>query len=84
MMHDVLVELNPVLPAFKKKKKAVFTSTLDLNLWKKLYMVLELGHLVDQKYLGQFEMCWRMMVKICGTDNARSEVLHRVKEEINI
>jgi hypothetical protein len=82
-MHDVLVELNPVLPAFNKKK-AVFTSKLDLNLWNKLYMVLELGHLVDQKYLGRFEMCWRMTVKICWTDNARSEVLRRVKEGINI
>jgi len=78
MMHDVPVELNPVLPAFNKKK-VVFTSKLDLNLWKNLYMVLEFGHLVDQKYLGHFEVCWRMMVKICGTDNARSEVLHGVK-----
>lgn len=73
-MHDVPVELNPVLPTFNKEK-AVCTSKLDLSLWKNLYMVLELGHLVDQKYLGHFEVCWRMMVKICGTDNARSEVL---------
>jgi hypothetical protein len=83
MMHDVLGELNPALPAFNKKK-ALFTRKLDLNLWKVLYMVLELGHLVHHKYLGRFEMCWRMMVKICCTDNARSEVLHRVKEERNI
>jgi hypothetical protein len=71
MIHGVLVEINPVLPAFNNKK-ALFTSKLDLNLWKKLYMVLELGHLVDQKYLGRTEMCWRMMVKICWADNVRS------------
>jgi hypothetical protein len=34
MKLDVLVELNPVLPAFKKKK-ALCTSKLDLNLRKK-------------------------------------------------
>jgi len=36
MMHGVLVELNPVLPAFNKKKEALCTSKLDLNLGNKV------------------------------------------------
>jgi hypothetical protein len=35
MMHYVLVELNPILPAFNNKK-ALFISKLDVNLWKDL------------------------------------------------
>jgi hypothetical protein len=58
------------------KKKTLFTSKLDLNLWKKLIkcyiwsMVLygaETWTLraADQKYLESFEMwCWRRMEKI--------------------
>jgi hypothetical protein len=53
MMRDVLVELNPVLPAFNKKK-ALFTCRLDLNLWKTLYMVLELGTLGRSEIPGTF------------------------------
>jgi hypothetical protein len=41
---------------------------------------------VDQKYLESFEIwCWRKMEKISWTDHVRNgEVLHRVKEEMNI
>jgi hypothetical protein len=41
---------------------------------------------VDQKYLESFEMsCWRRMEKISWTNRVRNEdVLHRVKEEMNI
>jgi hypothetical protein len=41
--------------------------------------------IVDQKYLGSFEMwCWRRM-EISWTDCVRNEeVIHRVKEERNI
>jgi hypothetical protein len=79
------------------KKKTLFTSKLDSNLRKKLakrYIwsialygaeMWTLGK-VDQKYLESFEMwCWRRMEKISWTDRVRNEeVLHRVKEEINI
>jgi hypothetical protein len=47
----------------------------------------EIGTLrkVDQKYLTAFEVCcWRRMVKIVWTDFVRHEVLHKVKEELNI
>ena len=40
---------------------------------------------VDQKYLESFEMSWRRMEKISGTEHVRSEkVLLRVKEQRNI
>jgi hypothetical protein len=40
----------------------------------------------DQEYLESFEMqCWRRMEKISWIDRVRNEeVLHRVKEEMNI
>ena len=76
------------------KKKTLFTSTLDLNLRKKLVkcyiwnMVLygaETWTLrtADQKYLESFEMwCWRKMEKISWTDHVRNEeVLFRVNEQ---
>ena len=83
--------------AFNKKKKTLFTSTLDLNLRKKLVkwyiwsMALygpETWMLwaADQKYLERFEMwCWRRMEKIRWTDHVRSEeVLLRANEQRNI
>jgi hypothetical protein len=41
---------------------------------------------MDQKYLESFEMwCWRRMEKISWTGRVRNEeVLHRVKEKVNI
>ena len=78
------------------KKRALFTSTLDLNLRKKLVkcyvwsMVLygaETWTLraVDQKHLESFEMwCWKRMEKISWTDHVRNEVLLRVNEQRNI
>jgi len=41
---------------------------------------------VDQKYLDRCETwCWRMMEKISWTNRVRyEEVLHKVKEGINI
>ena len=78
--------------AFKKKK----TSTLDLNLRKKLvkYYIWSMAfygaetwtlRAADQKYLESFEMCWRRMEKICWTDHVRNEeVLLRFNEQRNI
>jgi len=79
------------------KKRALFTSTLDLELRKKLVKCYiwsialygaETGTVrsVDQKHLESFEMwCWRRMEKINWTDHVKNEeVLLRVKEQRNI
>jgi len=79
------------------KRKALFTSTLDLKLKEKLVKCsiwsialygLETWTLraVDQKHLESFEMwCWRRMEKIIWTEHVRNEeVLLRVKEQRNI
>jgi len=75
------------------KKRALFTSTLDLELRKKLvkcyvWSIALYGaetwtlQAVDQRQLESFEMwCWRRMEKIIWTDHVRNEeVLLRVKE----
>jgi hypothetical protein len=80
-----------------KKKMTLFTSTLDLELRKKLvkcyiWSIALYGaetwmpQSVDQKHLKSFEMwCWRRMEKISWTDHVRNEeVLLRVKEQRNI
>ena len=86
-----------VAKAAFNKKRALFTSTLDLELRKKLvkryiwstasygvetWMVWR----VDQKQLESFEMwCRRRMEKISWTEHVRNEeVLLRVKEQRNI
>ena len=69
------------------KKKAIFTSKLDLNLWKKLVecciwsSVLygaetwTVGKLY-QKCKGSFETwCWRRVDKISGTDQVRNKIV---------
>ena len=79
------------------KKRALFTSTLDLELRKKLVKCYiwstalygaETWMLrpVDQKHLESFEMwSWRRMEKISWTDHVRKEeVLLRVEEQRNI
>jgi hypothetical protein len=79
------------------KKRALFTSTLDLELRKKLvkcyiWSIALCGaetwtlRAADQKHLESFEMwCWRRMEKIIWTDHVRNEeVLLRVKEQRNI
>jgi hypothetical protein len=78
------------------KKRALFTSTLDLELRKKLvkcyvWSIAFYGAETwtlwsDQKYLESSEMwCWRRMEKISWTDHVRNkEVLLRVKEQRNI
>jgi hypothetical protein len=79
------------------KKKSLFTSTLDLNLRKKLvkcyiWSIALYGaetwtlQAVDQKYLESFEMwCWRRMEKISWTNHVRNEEeLLRVNEQRNI
>ena len=75
------------------KKKALFTSTLDLELREKLvncciWSIALYGAetwtlwAVDQKHLESFEMwCWRRMEKISWTDHVRNE---EVKEQRNI
>jgi len=76
------------------KKRAFFTSTLDLELRKKLvkcyiWSVALYGaetwtlRTVDQKHLESFEMWrWRKMEKISWIDHVRNEeVLLRVKEQ---
>jgi hypothetical protein len=73
------------------KKKALFTSTLDLELRKKLvkgniWSLALYGaeawmlRAVDQKHVGGFEMwCWRRMEKISWTEHVgNEEVLLRV------
>ena len=79
------------------KKRALFTSTLDLELRKKLvkcyiWNIASYGAetrtfwAVDQKHLVSFEMwCWRSKEKISWTDHMRNEeLLLRVKEQRNI
>jgi len=79
------------------KKRALFTSTLDLELRKKLvkfyiWSIALYGAetwtlwALDQKHMESFEMwCWRRMEKISWTDHVRNEeVLLRVKEQRNI
>src|SRR5215471_15124186 len=79
------------------KKRTLFTSTLDLELRKKLvkcyiWSIALYGaetwtlRAVDQKQLESFEMCcWRRMEKISWTDHVRNEeALLRVKEQRNI
>jgi len=79
------------------ESSALFTSTLDLELRKKLvkcyiWSIALYGaetwtlRPVDQKHLESFEMwCWRRMEKISWTDHVRKEeVLLRVKEQRNI
>jgi len=79
------------------KKRTLFTSTLDLELRKKLvkcyiWSIALYGaetwalRAVDQKHLESFEMwCWRRMEKTSWTDHVRNEdVLLRVKEQRNI
>jgi hypothetical protein len=76
-----------------KNKKNIFTSKLDLNVWKKLVMgymfsidfygaeTLTLRK-VEKKCSENFEMCcWRRMEKVTGNDCLRNEVLHRVKKK---
>jgi hypothetical protein len=79
------------------KKETLFTSTLDLELRKKLlkcyvWSIALYGaetwtlRAVDQKHLESFEMwCWRRMEKISWTDHVRNEeLLHGVREQRNI
>jgi hypothetical protein len=79
------------------KKRTLFTSTLDLELRKKLvkcyiWSIALYGaetwtlRAVDQKLLEIFEMwCWRRMEKISWTDHVRNEdSLLRVEEQRNI
>jgi hypothetical protein len=69
------------------KKRALFTSTLDLELRKKLvkcyvWSIALYGtetwmlRAVDQKQLESFEMwCWRRIEKISWTDHVRNECI---------
>ena len=79
------------------KKRTLFTSTLELELRKKLVKcyvwsialyIAETWTLraVDQKHLESFEMwCWRRTEKISWTDHVKNEdVLLRVKVQRNI
>jgi hypothetical protein len=79
------------------KKGTLFTSTLDLELRKKLvkcyfWSIALYGaetwtlRAVDLKHLESFEMwCWRRMGKVSWTDHVRNEeVLLRVTEQRNI
>jgi hypothetical protein len=79
------------------KKRTLFTSTLYLELRKKLvkcyiWSIALYGaetwtlRAIDQKHLESLEMwCWRRMEKISWTEHVRNEeVLLRVKEQRNI
>ena len=78
------------------KKRTLFTSTLDLELRKKLVKCYIWSialynaetwtlRAMDQKHLESFEMwCWRRMERISWTDHVRNEeVLPRVKVQKN-
>jgi hypothetical protein len=88
-----LVAVPMAKAAFSKRP---FHQQLDLNLRKTLvkcyiWSIALYGaetrtlQKVDQKYLGSFDMwCWRRM-KISWTDRVRNEeVLHVMKEQMNI
>ena len=75
------------------KRKALFSSKVDLNLRKKLvnWYIWGIGLYstgtwilwkVDQQYLGSSEMwCWRRECKVSWPDCLRrDEVLHRVED----
>ena len=79
------------------KKRALFTSTLDLEMRKKLVKCYILSialygaetwtlRAVDQKHVESFEMWpWRRMEKISWNDHVRNEeVLLRAKEQRNV
>jgi hypothetical protein len=79
------------------KKRNLFTSTLDLELRKKLvkcyvWRIVLCGaetwtiQAVDRTHMERFQMwCWRRMEKIIWTDHVRNEdVLLRVKKQKNI
>jgi len=79
------------------KRRALFTSIMELNSRKKLVKCYTWStalsgaetwtlRAVDQKHLESFEMwSWRRMEKISWTDHERNEaVLLRVKEQRNI
>jgi hypothetical protein len=89
--------LPPYLINFLNKKKALFTSKMDLELRKELvkYYILSIAlygaetwtlRAIDQKHLESVEMWfWRRMKKISWTEHVRiEEVLLRVKEQRNI
>ena len=100
MMEDVLVKLSVGLLWLKLhsiRRGLFFTSTLDLELRKKLVKCYVWSkalygaetwtrRAVDQKHLESFEMwCWRRMEKINWTDHVRNkDVLLRIKEQRNI
>ena len=78
-------------------KKNLFTSKLDLNLWKKVVKCYVSSMAVygaetwtlratDQKRVESFEMwCWRRMEKIIWTNHVgNEEVLLRINEQSNI
>jgi hypothetical protein len=79
------------------KKRAPFTSKMDLELWKKLvkcyiWSIALYGaetwtlRTVDRKQMESFEMwCWRRMEKIGWTDHVRNDdLLLRVKGQRSI
>jgi len=100
-IEDVLVKLNVrllwlKLHSTKRWLFSLFTSTMDLELRKKLVKcyIWSIGLYgaetwtlrADQKHMESFEMwCWRRMGKISWTYHVRNEeVLLRVKEQRNI
>ena len=95
-MCEIKFRTAMAMAAFNKKE-ALFTSTLDLKLRKKLikryiWSTALYGaetwtlRAVDQKHLVSFEMwCWRKVEKISWTDHVRNEeVLLSVKEQRDI
>jgi hypothetical protein len=89
--QDIKARIAMVKVAFNKE--TLFTSKLDLELWKHLvkFYVWSIAlygaetwtlRKLDQKYLESLEMwCWRRMEKISWMDRVNNEaVLHRVKE----
>ena len=93
ILHDCILRLFTIdvstrVSAFNKKR-ALFTSTLDLELRKKLvkcciWSIAIYGaetwmlRAVDEKHVVGFEMlCWRRIEKISWTDHVRNEEVLR-------
>jgi len=87
IMDGFCWQYTAVAKAAFNKKRTLFTSTLDLELRKKLvkcyiWSIALYGaetwtlRAVDKKHPESFEMwCWRRMEKISWTDHVRNEVL---------
>ena len=93
--HEIKSWIAVAKAAFNKKK-TIFTNKFDLNLrknpvkcciWSRAFYGVGTwtSGKVNRKYHEGFKIwCWRRVKKIICTDRMRNEVLHRVKEQMDI